>query len=50
MTKKIKDAIEEWLPIIEDAIPLNQYMPSEMIPFQADVEVPAQVGTISEIP
>ena len=28
MKKKFKDAVGNWLPVIEDAIPLSQYMPT----------------------
>lgn len=30
MTKKIKDVVGAWLSVIEDVIPLNQYMPTEL--------------------
>lgn len=49
MSKKIKDAIGKWLPIIEDVIPLNQYMPMQMMHFQPDVEAPTQGGDIPEM-
>ena len=32
--RKIKDAIGEWLPVIEDAIPLAQFMPMELVAYQ----------------
>ncbi|XP_078151283.1 uncharacterized protein LOC144546617 [Carex rostrata] len=44
MSKKVKNAVGEWIPIIEDAIPLNQYMPLELVPFLSDVEVFSQQG------
>ena len=35
MPKKVKDAVGEWLPIIEDAIPLNQMQPLDIVVYQA---------------
>ena len=34
MAKKIKTAVGEWLPVIEDAIPLDQIRPMEIVPYQ----------------
>lgn len=31
MKKKFKTTAKEWMPIIEDVIPLNQYMPMELV-------------------
>ena len=34
MKKKFKDAVGDWLPVIEYAIPLSQYMPLPMVVYQ----------------
>lgn len=34
MRQKVKIAAEDWMPIIEDAIPLDQYMPMEIVVYQ----------------
>ncbi|XP_078175205.1 uncharacterized protein LOC144568710 [Carex rostrata] len=44
MSKKVKNAVGEWIPIIEDVIHLNQYMPLELVPLLSDVEVFSQQG------
>lgn len=31
MHKKVKTSMEDWLPILEDTIPLGQFMPLEMV-------------------
>jgi hypothetical protein len=38
LKKKVKDVVGEWLPVIEDAIPLAQYMPMEMVVYQPAVD------------
>ena len=34
LKKKVKDAVGEWFPVIENAIPLAQYMPMEVVVYQ----------------
>lgn len=34
MKKKVKDVVGEWLPVIEYAIPINQFMPLPMVVYQ----------------
>lgn len=34
LKKKAQISAEEWLPVIEDAIPLDQYMPLEIVVYQ----------------
>ena len=31
---RIQQGVEEWMPVVEDAIPLAQYMPLEIVPYQ----------------
>ena len=39
MTRKIKNAVGEWLPVVEDAIPLDQISPLALVVYQPKVHL-----------